>query len=609
MKGLSIGQKLPLVIGGLLLAVIVALTTAAWLEVRTSARRSAEERLQAVTTQFRDLFTQSVASQRQLLHPLATHPAIGRFVRSAGPPDAALRAMRAMREVQLQPEAVLLTEIRTASGRVLLATARDEGLSPASRSALDALSASDSIFVGPLRLVRDTLVYPVAARIAGSDSVYVVRWRRMAGSRRTREAFSALVGSEASIHLGNVKGSEWTDLERPVRRPAWIDGDADHRRHVISASAPIEGTPWMVAVAFPSTLIAGRINAFLGRMALIAAIALLLGLLAAWALSRRITAPLRELTDAAEAMAAGLYGQQLRIHSSDELGRLARSFSSMSAEVQRTSDNLEHLVKQRTQELNEALTRLHDAQDALVRRERLAMLGQLSSGVGHELRNPLGVMTNSVYFLKAVLTEAPPKVREYLDILQQQITLSEKIVSDLLDFARAKPPQRRSVTVRSIVDAQVERLPPHPGTAIAVKIPDDIPPVLVDAVQVGQVVFNLLTNAIQAMNGTGEVRVIAGRDADRVRLEVRDTGPGIAPENLEKVFEPLFTTKARGIGLGLAVSRTLARANGGDLVAGGAPGAGAVFTLTLVPAPENGAQAGAEKGTTRRANIPEPGRV
>lgn len=606
MKGLSIGQKLPLVIGALLLSVILALTAAAWVEVRGTARRSAAERLQAVTTQFRDLFAQSIVSQRQLLRPLATHPAIREFIRNAGRPDAALRAMR---EIQVQPEAVVLTEIRTAGGRVLLSTARDVALSAVAPSALNALAPPDSSFVGPLRLVRDTLVYPVAARVSGSDSVYVVRWRRMAGSRRTREALGGLVGSAASIYLGNASGSEWSDLEHPVRRPAWIDGDADHGRDVIGASAPIDGTPWMVAVAFPSSLIAGRINAFLGRMALIAAIALVLGLLAAWALSRRITAPLAELTDAAEAMAAGLYGQQLRVHSRDELGRLARSFSSMSAEVQRTNDNLEQLVKQRTQELNETLTRLRDTQDALVRRERLAMLGQLSSGVGHELRNPLGVMTNSVYFLKAVLTDAPPRVREYLDILQQQITLSEKIVSDLLDFARSKPPQRRSVPVRSIVEEQIGRLPAHPGTAIAVEIPDEIPNVLVDAVQVGQIVFNLLTNAIQAMDGQGQVRVEAAHDEGRIRLEVSDTGPGIAPENLEKVFEPLYSTKARGIGLGLAVSRTLARANGGDLVAGGTPGAGAVFTLTLVSAAEHDAPAEVGAGTTRAAGLPEPERV
>jgi C4-dicarboxylate-specific signal transduction histidine kinase len=120
-------------------------------------------------------------------------------------------------------------------------------------------------------------------------------------------------------------------------------------------------------------------------------------------------------------------------------------------EVQQSREQLERKVEERTKDLNDTLTQLHDAQDSLVRREKLAMLGQLSSGVGHELRNPLGVMTNAVYYLKTMLAGSPANVHEYLEILQQQITLSEKIVSDLLDFARSKHlPRLRRVHIRRV---------------------------------------------------------------------------------------------------------------------------------------------------------------
>ena len=214
-------------------------------------------------------------------------------------------------------------------------------------------------------------------------------------------------------------------------------------------------------------------------------------------------------------------------------------------------------------------------------RERLALLGQLSSGVGHELRNPLGVMTNAVYYLRAVLSAAPAKVHEYLEILQQQITLSEKIVGDLLDFARRKPPKRTATPLRDATQGQVAKLSPGDGVTVDISIPEDVPRVLVDPVHLGQVVLNLLTNATQAMNGEGRIMVHARANGSRVYYEVADTGPGIPTQNLEKIFEPLFTTKARGIGLGLSVSRMLARANGGDLTASSAPGQGATFTLTL----------------------------
>jgi len=119
-------------------------------------------------------------------------------------------------------------------------------------------------------------------------------------------------------------------------------------------------------------------------------------------------------------------------------------------------------------------------------------------------------------------------------------------------------------------------------------LPADLPPVLADRAQIGQVLLNLVTNAVQAMDGSGGVNTAEGTLTVRacsadgtVRLHISDTGTGIAPENMAKIFEPLFTTKPRGIGLGLAVSRSLARANGGDIDVSSHLGAGATFSLVL----------------------------
>jgi signal transduction histidine kinase len=329
------------------------------------------------------------------------------------------------------------------------------------------------------------------------------------------------------------------------------------------------------------------VTIFAERQLFVAAVVLLLGLASAWAVSRRITRPVKQLTAAAEAMAAGDYDQHPNVRTRDEFGVLGSAFTTMAAEVKESRDRLEHKVEERTAELNSALEQLHETQDALVRRERLAMLGQLSSGVGHELRNPLGVMTNAVYYLRAVLGQAPAGVHEYLDILTQQITLSEKIVSDLLDFARQKPPRRSPAHMRESVESQVQRLAARDAVQISVDAVDDLPPVLVDPVHLNQIVLNLLTNAVQAMDGSGRITVRSRANGTVQHLEVSDTGPGVAPENAEKIFEPLFTTKARGIGLGLAVSRTLARANGGDVTLVTEPlNKGATFRLTLPVAEE-----------------------
>jgi signal transduction histidine kinase len=322
-------------------------------------------------------------------------------------------------------------------------------------------------------------------------------------------------------------------------------------------------------------------------MAIVALLLVLVGGLAALLISRQITGPLEEMTLAAEGISAGDYSRRVAAARNDELGVLAQSFNSMAQQVDESRHELENRVQERTRDLETALNELHEAQESLVRREKLAMLGQLAGGVGHELRNPLGVMTNAIYYLLMVLKEAPADVKEYLGILRTQIALSEKIVGDLLDFARVKKPQLETLPVEKIVREQLERVGDLDGVKLVENIAAGLPPVRVDRVQIGQVVLNLMTNALQAMEdggGTLEVRTRRGENGF-VRLDVSDTGVGMTPSQLDKIFEPLFTTKARGIGLGLAVSRSLVHANGGEISAVSEPGKGSTVSIDL-PAAE-----------------------
>lgn len=210
------------------------------------------------------------------------------------------------------------------------------------------------------------------------------------------------------------------------------------------------------------------------------------------------------------------------------------------------------------------------------------MLGQLSSSIGHELRNPLGVMLNAVYFLEMTLRDAPPKAREYLRLVREQIRLSERIVSDLLDSARTRPPQRAALSVHDVVSECSQRVPVPASIRMERDMPPDLPALYADPDQLGQILVNLFTNAVQAMDGREGTLTVRARQYDsRVRIEVQDTGDGVPEEHRDKIFEPLFTTKARGIGLGLSVSRSLAQANSGDLSVANHSGGGAVFRLDL----------------------------
>jgi signal transduction histidine kinase len=264
-------------------------------------------------------------------------------------------------------------------------------------------------------------------------------------------------------------------------------------------------------------------------------------------------------------------------------------------EILRLNAELEQRVEERTRELRAA-------QEQLVRQERLATLGQVAGSIGHELRNPLGVISNAVYYLKISQPEASDKVKEYLDILEKETRASDKIITDLLDFTRIKPLDREPAAVSELIHQTLKRYPAPRAVQVALEIPAGLPRVYADPQHVMQVLGNLVVNAYQAMErqaplgGTSPLReqagstgtlanrkltVSAAAQGDMMILAVQDTGSGILPENMNKLFEPLFTTKARGIGLGLAVSKKLVEANGGRIEVQSDPGKGSVFTIYL----------------------------
>lgn len=221
---------------------------------------------------------------------------------------------------------------------------------------------------------------------------------------------------------------------------------------------------------------------------------------------------------------------------------------------------------------------LEEAQGELVRKARLAILGQLAGGVAHELRNPLGVIKNAAYYLRMVLPHEE-RVAKHLGLLDREVATANRIVTDLLDVARVRPPTRVPTDLGAVVREVLEQTPLPDNIAVELKQTGTNPPVHVDPEQIVQVLTNLITNAAQAMPGGGTLTVETSASAGRAQIAVADTGVGIPRESLEKIFQPLFTTKAKGIGLGLAVARGLAEANGGALTVESEPGRGSRFIL------------------------------
>ncbi|MEE8350553.1 MAG: ATP-binding protein [Acidobacteriota bacterium] len=240
------------------------------------------------------------------------------------------------------------------------------------------------------------------------------------------------------------------------------------------------------------------------------------------------------------------------------------------------ADDLEDRVEERTQELQRA-------QREIVRQEKLAVLGKMSGSVGHELRNPLGVISNAVYYLQSILTDPDEKVREYLGIISSEVERAGRIISDLMNLTRLKSPVRDEVAVGDLLDRALEQQPEHGSLGISItrEIASGLTPVHVDSGQIEQVLVNLLANARQAMPEGGQLTIEAEAEESAVRLSLTDTGCGISRKNIEHIFEPLFTTKARGIGFGLSIAKSLMEQNGGSLQVESRQGEGSTFTMIL----------------------------
>lgn len=219
--------------------------------------------------------------------------------------------------------------------------------------------------------------------------------------------------------------------------------------------------------------------------------------------------------------------------------------------------------------------------ERLQRHERLLTLGQIAGGVAHELRNPLNVMKTSVYYLRHARQPSAEKTREHLQRIERHIGVADSVISALSSFARLPSPNLRPTPLGPIVREALELNPVGPQVTVQTELPPDLPQVLADADQLLIVLGNLIRNASDAMPEGGPLTVRARQAAGAVWLEVIDAGTGIAPEDLQRILEPLYSTKARGLGLGLAIVRTILEKSRAELAIETTLGAGSTFRVQL----------------------------
>lgn len=220
-------------------------------------------------------------------------------------------------------------------------------------------------------------------------------------------------------------------------------------------------------------------------------------------------------------------------------------------------------------------------------KDRLATLGQLAGFIGHELRNPLAVMDTSIHLLKRRLPDTDPRASRHLNRLAEQTALSSAIITDLLELTRDKDAQRDSVELHSLVTDAIRQVPGADVVQLSIDIQDGVHTVLVDPNQVRHMMANLVGNACQALahqDGSRTVAISARREGGSLLVVVEDNGPGIDAEIRHRLFEPLATTRSKGLGLGLALCQRVAEKHGGSVSAENIPDSGARFVVRLAHA-------------------------
>lgn len=311
------------------------------------------------------------------------------------------------------------------------------------------------------------------------------------------------------------------------------------------------------------------------------------------AVAGHITQPVRLLREAADRLGRGQFEDLPEmIMTNDEIGDLGQTFLGMSESLKEKTGELIH-AKQELEKYGKDLQKRVDArtrelkaaQDELIKKERLAAIGQMASVVGHEIRNPLAVINNSIYFIKTKLGqsgEPDPKLAKHIKIIESEIQQANGIINEILTYSRQRELQPERVQLNTWLEEllSVYPFPPHIQLDKRFEAPDV--PLDIDKTEMQQAIRNLIGNGIEVMPQQGTVRIrTAMADEGTACIEIGDSGSGIPPDVLDKIFAPFFTTKARGTGLGLAVVRKVIDRHKGRVEVESTVGKGTTFRLFL----------------------------
>lgn len=531
----------------------------------------AQEALQTLTTVEAVHLGSELQKQRLVLRTIATQLPTTSDLLAMAPEERAAVLVRSL----LDDGVFDGLRLSTSEGRVLASVALRETMPHWPLPATETERRPGGVVVH--RDSLEVVAYIVAVRVPDSPTTWLEGHVRKSDFRRI---FSLpthlLVGVESSILQADGRPVFGThdhaadELAALVGTTMLVDVPQTWRMGggagVLVSTAPVQGSDWVFATALPIKSALASLTQVWRYAVIGTTVLLILIVLTGIVASRSVTTPIRRLVEA-----LGLLGREGRFTPltglpRDEVGTLIDAFNTMAANLARSRDDVE---------------RLHERE--MERAQQLATVGELASGVAHEIRNPLTGVRGAVEIALRTIPEHDAS-RSLLVEALQQLRRIEDTTTQLLQYAR--PPELREILVDPalLVERAAAIVAPRAATNRQdITIEPSPTPVKVraDAELVVQVLVNLLLNGIDAVGPDGALTIWIVLRAPEVWVGVRDTGPGVAPELRRDIFRPFFTTKHRGTGLGLPISKAIMSRHGGTLMLSDTPGGGATFIITL----------------------------
>jgi hypothetical protein len=309
--------------------------------------------------------------------------------------------------------------------------------------------------------------------------------------------------------------------------------------------------------------------------------AFLITLFGTFLLNRYMVKPIEKLIQFTKEISEGEFHSTSLIHEKNEIGKLSYSLNRMAERLGEDKKRIEAYISS----LEETNRRLEEAQEEVLRSEKLASLGRLSAGIAHEIGNPLGVIRGYIDML-ARGEEGQNELKDYCKRIEAEIDRINRIIIELLDYSRVSSAGLSQVDVNQVIQEALSLTSlqkPLKKILLTLKLDEGVPSLMANHHQLVQVIVNLILNAQDALPDGGEITISTQHSEENISVEIHDTGVGIKEEDLPKIFDPFYTTKGpgKGTGLGLAISLRIIESLGGRINVASKVGKGTVFTITF----------------------------